>query len=202
MTFRLCSEPRPFPHCTSDSTELYFPFPYFPLNCEPLEAETCPFVSSSGAWHREHRKKRRGGWVQSVGLALTTRDLAPADRHVVVQELGATSMILQLFVTAVMCPTAPVTRLSYGAASPCSREPSACGFTQLDPEQRPRDTGLVWSTVSTRMAAFSAEPRWCSLTWGFGSRPSRGHKWAEAGGLGWPHRSVASLGDPLPPTPQ
>ena len=37
--------------------------------------------------------------MQSVGLALTTRDLAPADRHVVVQELGATSMILQLFVT-------------------------------------------------------------------------------------------------------
>ena len=68
--------------------------------------------------HREHRKKSRGGWVQSVGLALTTRDLAPADRHVVVQELGATSMILQLFVTAVMCPTAPVTRLSYGGGLP------------------------------------------------------------------------------------
>lgn len=75
--------------------------------------------------------------MQSVGLALTTRDLAPADRHIVVKELGATSMMLQLFVTAVMCPTAPVTRLSYGAASPRSREPGARGFTHLTPSRDP-----------------------------------------------------------------
>ena len=82
----------------------------------------------------------KGGWVQSVGLVLTTDDLAPADGHIVSQELGATSMILQLFVTAVMFPTAPATRLSYGGGL-CTRQGAGCrGFTHLDPEQRPGDT--------------------------------------------------------------
>lgn len=81
--------------------------------------------------------------MQSVGLALTTRDLAPADRHIVVKELGATSMMLQLFVTAVMCPTAPVTRLSYGRGLPTLQGARCPWFHPPDPEQRPRDTGLV-----------------------------------------------------------
>lgn len=136
---------------------------------------------------------------------LTTEDLAILVSILVAQKLGATLLLLQLAVATVVGSTAPVTDEKTLLELPphSSREPGWSRPLDLDLE-----FAIVQSTVLNALATFSGQdflglcedeapalplqlPSPMGVTGG-----------QKEGRAGWPHRSVASLGDPLPPKPQ